>query len=362
MIGPKIATAVLVGLAAITAVITAVAMYKCNIMRVGNRDLRVLSTSKPLTVPDNRLDTRYADKYPDQHVTSTSMDGIQVNADEEIYTTRVFVQTSKPEFDVVIDHAKHASHDPIISVELLRAVVPSASYTVDSHNNTLNIECGGYSYEISVPIGMYNAATLIAALQNEIRASNATLFCNFTVEICQLRHTTKFKNSREFTLSFPELGSISYELGFESGAAISSEICCGTQTIKSPFRLDISAPRFLYVMSDRQLRGHTRHKDGVLAAIPLVTSLQYTDFSQDTMRRRVFSSVLRTQSLHFSLKRLASRRIAGRGTNARIRPRDMVPYNTNGLSIAFTLEITRVRPKHTRITWHSRESMHEKKA
>lgn len=277
--------------------------------------------------------------------------------ESELYTTRIFVRALSPSFVIEIDGEKdHA----IVSVELLRAVVPNSQNTVTSRNNMLEIIVHETKYTICIPTGNYNVASLFETIQTLVRDKVGRLCCKFEVEYIASSGKTKIKNGNvPFKIAFPDTNSIAYELGFASGGdAYKSELTPCGEYIVSPYRCDISGPRYLYVVSD-ELAHPGMHPSGVLAEIPLINShLQYTDFSCDTMRRREFGQAIRLQHLHCRLMQPTNRRSASAvsdESDAAVSKDQLSLYDTCGLICALTIEVTRIRPKHPLI--HSAQNI-----
>lgn len=282
-----------------------------------------------------------------ENLLGSSMHGVRTPP-TELYTSRVFARADGPHFVIDIEDTRDY---PVVSVELIRAVLPSGSYTIENGYNdavAVSMQAGDF-ITVTVPEGVYNVSTLAATLQSALCAVE----CGFTVSINPLNHRCTVSHAKQFSLSFPPTGSLAYELGFDTGVIESTKHSGCEYTLTGPHRVDIGAPRYVYLVSE-ELDGDGMHESGILAEIPIVAALQFTDYAAHAARRRKFARAIRLRQLTCSLMKPATRRPASSDV-ARVSRRDLVPFQLHGIVATFTLELTRVRPLHHKV--HSVSSL-----
>ena len=366
-ISKRVLTAILIGVAAVAIVASTVSVF-VSIRPKRNRR-RAIVTSRDLAA-QRRVALRNLQLCPDAdefelaadalvrggvdeadmtNLLSSAMHGVRTPP-MELYTSRVFARTDSSHFTIDIEDSRDY---PVVSCELLRAVLPSGSYTIESDYNDAVIVSVEDSapVRVTVPQGVYNVVTLAATLESALTDAQ----CGFKVSISSLNHRCTISLSKSFTLSFPDTGSLAYELGFGIGEVISAKDVGCDHVVTGPYRVDIGAPRYVYLVTS-ELDGRGMHPAGVMAEIPIVSQLQYTDYAAHAARRRKFAQAIRLRQLTCTLMKPASRRPPSSDAS-RVTRHDLVPFNLHGIAASFTIELTRVRPLHHKV--HSVASLPE---
>lgn len=115
-----------------------------------------------------------------------------------------------------------------ILLSVVHAVIPVPWYNINSSNNLLVINSGGFVYSFCVPVGNYNAITLATTLNSIVLSNDSKLsFFNCTYNGSQTAKFT-FTNSRIF--NFDRTSTILGVLGFPSSATTD----WGTLTTTTP--------------------------------------------------------------------------------------------------------------------------------
>lgn len=105
----------------------------------------------------------------------------------------------------------------IVSIDVIGAEVPNTLFSVNATNNLLDIIINATPFDaIAVPIGMYNATTLAAALQSEIDTAVSPPFPSGTVLVTADTRT----NNMTFTIT----GGNTLDLLAASGISASNSI------------------------------------------------------------------------------------------------------------------------------------------
>jgi hypothetical protein len=95
--------------------------------------------------------------------------------------------------------------------------IPNTSYNVNTHNNKLTITIGGTSTEVIIPVGQYSLATIMSAIQSQLRSE--LLDESLTVTEDALTHKLSIVSSTAFRISTdPIISPLAKVLGAGSDA------------------------------------------------------------------------------------------------------------------------------------------------
>lgn len=141
----------------------------------------------------------------------------------------------------------------VSSVVLRSAALHASEYTVDVWNNRIDVEFGGPTYEVVVPIGMYLASTLATAITAAFVATDAALAA-FTATHNSLTDTITIAEATPavFTLlwlSGPNANtSLAHTLGYTRVDTVSSLV--GVQMVVSQGRVDLDGVLAIDIFAD----------------------------------------------------------------------------------------------------------------
>ena len=128
-----------------------------------------------------------------------------------------------------------------IQISLVNGQIPVSFYTVNYTNNILKIALGlGIIQYITVPVGNYNATTLISAITTLINDSN------FNITISKIHGLITLTYNNSFMLYTDNVSSIGQILGFDLGTSYTCNIL---YTLTSPYPLDLLGYKRLEIYS-----------------------------------------------------------------------------------------------------------------
>ena len=128
-----------------------------------------------------------------------------------------------------------------IQISLVNGQIPVSFYTVNYTNNILKIALGlGIIQYITVPVGNYNATTLISAITTLINDSN------FNITISKINGLINLTYNNSFMLYTDNVSSIGQILGFDLGTSYTCNIL---YTLTSPYPLDLLGYKRLEIYS-----------------------------------------------------------------------------------------------------------------
>jgi hypothetical protein len=122
-------------------------------------------------------------------------------------------------------------------ISLLNCEIPCSFYAINNNNNLLNYSISGIVYNITIPIGNYNANTLITALTT----SFTTLNQSFTITISQITGLLTFSYTNDF--SFINTSTCKQVLGFDD------TITSTSSTLTLPYQLNLLGPTQIKIVS-----------------------------------------------------------------------------------------------------------------
>ena len=219
----------------------------------------------------------------------------------------------------------------VVSVELVRAVLPRAQYVIDEHNCHLDYKIGEACIQtVTFPTANNHTARTLAQYLND----NTPLRVQYNLETAKYYFVTC--DGSAFSLLFGSgpnrKTSACRELGFEMrdyeasllGGEGESDIL-SVSSIRSPNRADISGARYIHVLTD-ELDG--QHQRGLLAEVPVLPPSPFAVFDPGTIERRTFENPI---SLHSLTLRLSDYDVV----------KNMIlPYKFHGMFWSLTLEVT----------------------
>ena len=226
-------------------------------------------------------------------------------------------------------HLKDIRLVNVVAVELVRANFPRGQYTIDRHNNRLDIVVSNVTYAASLPVGNAYTVQSIADALTEITP------LTFTFECSTSRYRVSSPDGAAFSLLFGtgknRDRSMCRELGFEYGKDYNASLLGNNNDILSvaqlvsPLRADLSGARFLSIHTD-ELDG--LHQRGMLAQIPVVPPTALVTYNPGAVDRRRFENPITLNHLTFHL------------CDYDMMKDKLRPYEFHGLYWSMTLEIT----------------------
>lgn len=90
------------------------------------------------------------------------------------------------------------AYKDITSIELVNAEIPNSGYTIENTHNALRFIISGTTYDITVPVGNYDIASLCTALQSAMNADSS----GFIVTASTINNLITISNSSSFQLIF----------------------------------------------------------------------------------------------------------------------------------------------------------------
>lgn len=130
-----------------------------------------------------------------------------------------------------------------VEISVLHAEIPVSFYTINYTNNQLKTTIGGITTTISIPVGNYNANTLITAI------STLLAHPNFTITIDKINGKLIFTHNQSFTIFTNNPNSIGGILGFNLGTTYT--VSTSPYTLNALYPLNLLGIKKLNISSSK---------------------------------------------------------------------------------------------------------------
>jgi hypothetical protein len=159
----------------------------------------------------------------------------------------------------------------VLSFELYSCSIPKGAYIINANNNQFTFRAGGTDTTIQLDVGDYDALTLAAHIQAQVRALavRAAFTCSYEALTTSLVCTDSSEFEIEFLSTHP---SLQYSLGFATQTNTSADQD-GTQTLRAPNRLDLFHSRYLQIRG-LDMKRHYVNTD-IIGTVDLVNDINY---------------------------------------------------------------------------------------